>query len=87
MKETKLLRSRFFILAFMFLLSVGCSTVRVSHDYDAKVDFTRMKTFAWLEKKQPGTGDIRLDDPFLDQRIRAAVNQTLQKKGYAYASL
>lgn len=80
-----MIRSRFFVLLFLFLLSVGCSTVRVSHDYDPKVDFTRMKTFAWLEDKQPGTGDLRLDDPLLDQRIRAAVNQTLQEKGYASA--
>jgi hypothetical protein len=75
--------SRLFIPVFLCLLFVGCSTVRVSHDYDPGVNFAGMRTFAWADEKQPETGDIRLDDPLLDRRIRTAVDQTLRKKGFA----
>jgi hypothetical protein len=42
-----------------------------------------MRTFAWSSDSQPETGDIRLDDSLLDQRIRAAVEQTLVSGGYS----
>lgn len=68
-------------LMVSFLL-LGCSTVRVSYDYDTSVDFSAMRTFAWQKDTQAKTGDIRIDDPFLDQRIRTAVEQALQSNGY-----
>jgi hypothetical protein len=33
-------------------LAMGCSSMSVKHDYDRAVDFTRYKTFGWVEQPQ-----------------------------------
>lgn len=60
----------------------GCQSVQVSQDYDLSKDFSSLKTYGWQTKSQPKTGDIRVDNPLLDARIRAAINDSLSKKGY-----
>lgn len=65
------------LLTLMITLSVACSTVRVSEDFDPNADFSSMNSFAWKHDEQPRSGDIRLDDPLLNQRIRAAIDETL----------
>ena len=67
------------------ILGVGCATLRVSNDYDAAVDFSKMKTYAWQHDTQPKTGNMRLDNDLQDQRIRAFIEQVLQAKGYGKA--
>jgi hypothetical protein len=37
-------------------------------------------------ESQPKTGDIRVDNPLLDDRIRSAINDALSKKGYRETS-
>ncbi len=63
-------------LAFVFL-AAGCGpTAHI--EKDDNVDFSRYKTFAWLDKDDKGnkTSDLT------EQRIRKAVNQELQKTGW-----
>jgi len=60
----------------------GCQTIRVSQDYDLSKDFSSLKTYAWQTETQPQTGDIRVDNPLLDARIRSAINDSLSKRGY-----
>jgi len=64
------------------ILLTGCSTLQVSADYNSSVDFAHMKTYAWETDVQPETGNIRLDDKLDDRRIRSAVEQSLDTKGY-----
>ena len=73
---------RAFIWAAMGWLLFGCSSVTVSQDYEIGADFSRYRTFAWISADQPRTGDIRVDNPLLDARIRNAVEQTLTSKGF-----
>jgi hypothetical protein len=47
--------------------------VKVSTDYDHKVDFSRYRTYSWLEVKA---------DPLWTDRIRAAVDSQLTAKGW-----
>jgi Domain of unknown function (DUF4136) len=71
--------------AFYLLIVVtlgGCAGVRVSQDYEPGTDFATYKTFDWKSAVQPQTGDIRIDNPLLDGRIRKAVESTLIAKGY-----
>ena len=75
-------KTKFLILSLVLIFCAGCSTIRVSQDYDPDADFTGLSTFAWKSDKQPETGDILLDDPLIDQRIRMAVEQTLEVNGY-----
>ncbi|KPJ78555.1 MAG: hypothetical protein AMJ54_02725 [Deltaproteobacteria bacterium SG8_13] len=70
------------IRAAIILLLIGCSSVTVSQDYEIGADFSKYRTFDWVSAEQPRTGDIRVDNPLLDARIRSAVEQTLISKGY-----
>lgn len=60
----------------------GCAGVRVSQDYEPGTDFATYKTFDWKSAVQPQTGDIRIDNPLLDGRIRKAIERLLVAKGY-----
>jgi len=60
----------------------GCQSIRVSQDYDLSKDFSLLKTYEWQTQTQPETGDIRVDNPLLDSRIRSAINNTLSNKSF-----
>ena len=61
---------------------LGCSRMQVSQDYELSRDFSALKTYAWQTENRPKTGDVRIDNPLLDDRIRAAVDDSLAIKGY-----
>ena len=53
---------------------LNCSPVyNVSHEYDAKVDFTRLKTYNWLSKRSKGAIQRGFED---------AINTQLEANGY-----
>ena len=66
---------------FCVMLVAGCSSVRVSQDYDPSANLAALKTYAWRSDTQAPTGDIRVDNPLLDARIRTAVERDLTAKG------
>jgi len=70
-----------FLMIFLALLT-SCSGIEVSQDYNMKADFSNLKTFDWHLAKQKKTGDLRVDNPLLDSRIRQAVDSSLAQKGY-----
>lgn len=59
----------------------GCSGVEVSQDFRKNADFSGISSFAWESQTQKETGDVRIDNPLLDERIRTAVQQNLAAKG------
>ena len=69
-------------LAASALLLAGCSSVSVTRDYDASADFSNLKTFAWQHAMQPETGNPRIDNDLMDERVRRAVNAELAEKGF-----
>jgi hypothetical protein len=64
----------------------GCSGVNVSQDYPRGADYSALKTYAWQSENQEKTGDLRLDNPLLDARIRRAIDTSLLGKGYQRVS-
>lgn len=81
------MRSLTGITVFLTLLVVGgCSTVQVSQDYSTEVDLSRLGTWRWQNPVQPKTGDIRVDNPLLDKRIRRAVERHLTGRRFEMAS-
>jgi len=74
-------------------LSLACETVRVSTDYDAAVDFARLRTFAWIDpplKEEARDESAAGADPFthntlLDKRVRDEVDAYLTSHGYRAA--
>jgi hypothetical protein len=78
------LRKQF--LLTLSLLALGCSGLEVSQDYDVNTDFSGLKSFTWKSEDQKKTGDVRVDNPLLDRRIRAAVERSLTAKGFRKGS-
>lgn len=70
----------FYLLSVLIL--VGCAGLRVNQDYEPGADFSIYTTFGWKSAVQPQTGDVRLDNPLLDGRIRKAVKRALIENGY-----
>jgi len=66
----------------LVLFGLSCAAVRVNEDYDPSVDFSGLKSFAWIPGTTPQSGDIRLDSPLIDARVRAAIERTLAERGY-----
>lgn len=76
---------RWIALTFTILAAVGCSGIKVSQDYDPATDFRYMQTFSWASDTQEKTGDLRIDNPLQDARIREAVESLLREKGFKEA--
>jgi hypothetical protein len=75
------------IVKLAFYLSIvvtlgGCAGPRVNQDYEPGTDFSAYRSFAWQSAVQPPTGDIRVDNPLLDGRIRKAVERALAAKEF-----
>lgn len=66
--------------ALIFLL-VSCGTT--AHiEKDDKADFSRYKTFAWIDKDGEGEDDLNKKNDLTEQRIRDAVNAELERSGW-----
>jgi hypothetical protein len=64
----------------------GCSGIHVSQDYDLSTNFNTYRTFAWAPEPTQKSGDVLIDSPFMDRRIRNAIETTLESKGYPKAA-
>ena len=64
------------------LVLLGCSGIRVNQDYDPATDFESMQTYRWESETQSKTGDLRIDNPLRNTRIRTAVTGQLNQKGF-----
>jgi hypothetical protein len=71
-------------LLLALLLLAACGGVTVSQDYDpaALSRFPKYRTFDWFPGGHEVHGEGEIDDPFLDQRVRAAVAANLTSRGY-----
>ena len=74
------------IVLLLFVVLAGCSTMQVHSDHDPSANFAGLKTYDWTKAAKKVTGDPRLDNPALDQRIRELIQLQLAKQGYALAS-
>lgn len=74
-------KSMQYLLPAMLLLA-GCSSIQVSQDYQSTQLLHGLNSYAWSEAQQEKTGDIRIDTPLIDARIRTAIDETLASRGY-----
>jgi hypothetical protein len=66
---------RFALLGFLIgAVAVTAASAGVTVDYDKKVDFSRLKTYAWKEGTPAG-------NPLNEERVHNAVNAQLAQKG------
>ncbi len=73
------------LLGLLLVTTVNCSGIRVKQDYKDGFDFSRLKTFTWLE--QPEKPFEYLTNPIanrqkLEKHINEAVNRELERRGY-----
>ena len=64
-------------LAFVFLLASCGTTAHIEKDDNA--DFNNYKSFAWIDKDGEGKNDRNRNNDLVEQKIREAVNQQLEK--------
>jgi len=63
-------------------LMVGCgSGINVSSDYDPATDFSKLKTFRWMEVKKRAQDDP-LKNQLIERRVQAAAEKALIAKGF-----
>ena len=65
---------------FVVLLASCGTTAHIEKDDTA--DFTRYKSFKWIDKDGEGKSDVNRGNDFTEQRIRDAVNKQLEKSGW-----
>ena len=69
------------LLLFLLIMTFGCSSVRVSQDYTSTQNLAALDKYAWHYDTQEKTGDIRIDSPLINSRIRGAIDETLSARG------
>jgi len=68
-------------IAVAALILTGCASV--AHvEKDNNADFSKYKTFSWIDRDGSGMQDHNHRNDLMEQNIRAAVNQELQKEGW-----
>jgi len=60
---------------------IGCSSMRVSIDYDRDVNFAKYKTFKWIPHKPKVRPRRLLNHSLVEKRIKSAVERELSAKG------
>lgn len=68
------------LLGFVFLLASCASTAHIEKDENA--DFSKYKTFAWIDKDGQGKKDRNKSNDLTEQKVRQAVNKELEKSGW-----
>jgi hypothetical protein len=66
------------------LASVGCVGFSVSMDYDPETDFSGYRSWYWLPPSP--TGDPRIDNDLVANRVHGAVERSLAARGYVKTS-
>lgn len=69
-------------IGLLFLTFTGCSTMRVTSDYDPAASLTTLRTYDWIPGPVAKTGDPRIDDNLLDKRVHEAVDSWFVQNGY-----
>ena len=81
-----MLKVRWPVVIFLITALCSCVTPQPSHDYDSSANFSTYKTFAWEKESKQTSGETWIDNPLIDQRVRAAVEKNLSLKGYKKTS-
>lgn len=64
------------------LLLAACSSLRVNQDYDPATDFASYRSWSWFPAAREASGNVQLDSPLIDGRIRRAVERELGARGF-----
>lgn len=68
------------------LIVGGCASVSGKSDYDRDVSFNALRTFAWMDAVRDSSDADAGPDPFLQRRLRRAVERELLERGFVAES-
>ena len=60
----------------------GCASITVRSDYDHTASFTGLSTYTWMESSASTEMAGPLAKPFLERRIRATIQDELERRGF-----
>ena len=69
-------------VSFAAIAIAGCASFTYNHDFDPAVDFSKYKTYVWIEVADPATPHPRGMNELIEKRIAATIDETLASKGY-----
>jgi hypothetical protein len=67
---------------FLVVLLSGCSSMYVDSSHDSTADFSGYQTWDWLPGPPEETGDERIDDPKVRERIKTRLETQLTSQGF-----
>ena len=77
------------LVALAMVLSSGCAAYKMNANaqYHESTDFSGLRDYSWVaNQKDDGSADPRINFKFVEPRLRTAVEEELDSKGYAKAS-
>ncbi len=74
------------VLIFALYISGCASTPQVFTDHDESQSFTDYKSFAWISDEPMVVSGDRGPSPIVAKRLKDAINETLQSKGYRFVA-
>ena len=69
------------VLVLCLCIALGCSNIKSNIDYDPNIDFSKLKTYAWLPNQPQGQTRLLHTNFLRLNRIRDAIDRALLAKG------
>lgn len=80
--------TRIAVVTLLALLLTGCATITAGSHLERGAEFTHYHSWVWAPVDAQPTGDPRLDNnPFFQERLLAAVEHEMTRKGYVRSTL
>lgn len=80
MRRTPRRRLSGLLTVALLLISGACSSVTADADWDTNVDFSQFKTWQFLHKSPPKTGNPELDNQLFHERVQKAIRASFAEK-------
>ena len=68
-------------VGLLLMMLAACASVSVKTDFDAAVDFSKLKSYAW-DNHQPSPDDALAKNPLVRKRVKQAIDRSLEAKGF-----
>jgi hypothetical protein len=72
--------------SILFLtVALGCSSISINSQYSQEEDFSRFKTYDWMDVPESVTCDLKhlaARTPFFDKTVKKVTNEVLAGKGF-----
>ena len=72
------MKARLAIAVVISAITVGCSGMKVNHDWDQQADFSKYQTYAWHDSDT----NVQDTDPLAHERFLSAIDSQLAAKGF-----